>query len=129
MSTPTDNPEVTPDVTPTDNPEVTQEPTDEPTEHPRLSAKTPDADRDLSARIVQGDAPNTWLGIVTNINEDCVYDVGMASYEKYDDQLSNQVLFDSDTSLEHWLRRDRLTVEAPVCADTIGCLLRCQSPR
>jgi uncharacterized repeat protein (TIGR01451 family) len=114
--TPTDNPEVTPDVTPTDNPEVTQEPTDEPTETPAPVCENPDADRDLSARIVQGDAPNTWLGIVTNINEDCVYDVGMASYEKYDDQLSNQVLFDSDTSLSIGYGETVLTVEAPVCA-------------
>ena len=71
--------------------------------------------------------PNLYHGIVTNSSRFCAYEVGMASYKKFDTNLNNQELFDSDpddlwgdgSTIIQPGQTLELTVEAPICAAQI----------
>lgn len=89
----------------------------------------PNPRRDLSARIERDSSnPNLWHGIVTNRSAGCSYEVGMASYRKFQPNvLSDQELYDSDPDIQSlglWVPGTLvhpgetvvLTVEAPACA-------------
>lgn len=55
-------------------------------------------------------------GRVTNTSEYCHYDVGLASYEKFDEIIDNQIIFDYDTGVVHAESEVELMVDVPDCA-------------
>jgi len=120
--TPTDTPSDTP--TPTDTPSDTPTPTDTPSDTPTPTDTpaciNPNATRDLSARIVQ-DQQNKriWYGIVTNKSTTCTYDVGMAAYNKINEVLNDQTLYDSHERLQIGAGETTLSIEAPDCASQL----------
>jgi len=66
---------------------------------------------DLSGSIFDGSK-----GKVTNSSHYCKYKVGLASYEKFDEIIDNQKLFDSATGIVEPKSSVELHVETPSCA-------------
>lgn len=57
----------------------------------------------------------TGQGRVVNSSEYCDYKVGLASYEKFDEVIDNQILFDSDTGIVEAKSTLELAVSVPSC--------------
>ncbi len=76
------------------------------------------------ATLLSGDiSTDGTTGIVTNTSPyNCAFDVGMASYEKFDEIIDNQQLFASDTATGIMLAPNEsttLSVAVPACATQI----------
>lgn len=114
--TATNTPTRTPTKTGTDEAtdEATETATDEATDTPYDCQYSPKDD--LEARIIPGSQPNQWIAIYINHSEDCAYQVGAASYYKFDNVLFNQVLYDFVEGVVEPGERLTLTFESPSCA-------------
>jgi uncharacterized repeat protein (TIGR01451 family) len=55
-------------------------------------------------------------GRVTNSSEYCDYPVGLASYEKFDEVIDNQIIFDYDTGVVPAESEVELMVDVPQCS-------------
>jgi hypothetical protein len=110
--TPTETPTstATSTNTPTTTPTITPTPTDAPV------CDDPNPKRDLSAHLAPSTTAGVWFGIITNRSAVCRYDVGIASYLKFDEVLNNQVLFDSATALQIGQGQTVLQMQIPDCA-------------
>jgi hypothetical protein len=76
---------------------------------------SPDCDLEIEQNLVgRLRAPNT--GEVTNSSASCAYAVGFASYRMFDDNLSHQQLFSSQTALIGPGQTLTFTIELPACA-------------
>lgn len=80
-------------------------------EPPPLICTIPDPETDLAGEIVANN-----LGQVQNTSDTCSYDIGMASYYKFDEVLANQVLFDSTTTIIQPGETLELSINLPNCA-------------
>ncbi len=79
---------------PQDDPPANDPPQDDPPQEETTCDPNEDASTVLSGVIIDLGG-NQYMGRVDNTGT-CDYEVGLASYERPDDQLANQVLFDSD---------------------------------
>jgi hypothetical protein len=69
----------------------------------------------LKATITAGSNPFEWVATITN-SSNCKYDVGFASYKKYDNVLKNQELFSQVEAMQIGNGKTTLTLTAPQCA-------------
>ena len=58
----------------------------------------------------------TGEGKVTNTSDVCAYEIGLASYKKFDEVIDNQELFDSATGTVGANSMETLTIDVPQCA-------------
>ncbi|MEM8529629.1 MAG: choice-of-anchor A family protein [Chloroflexota bacterium] len=130
---PTSTP-VPPTNTPTNTPIP---PTNTPTEVPTATNTPspiciPDAARDLTGSIRVDYEQGIAIGTVINSSQECEYEVGMASYQKFDEILSNQVLYDSmpesppifNDGIIAGPGETLLQVELPLCATQIDLFFK-----
>jgi len=78
----------------------------------------PDWQKDLKHELsyIIGVNGTTATATITNKSELCEYPVGFASYEKFDEIIDNQSLFDSSTTVIKPGETITLTVNVPLCA-------------
>jgi len=70
-----------------------------------------DPDADLSGSIVDGNKIE-----ITNSSDSCSYDVGIASYKKFDETVDTQELFDYETGIVEEESVIELAIDVPSCA-------------
>ncbi len=76
----------------------------------------PDPENDLSGYLTYDPDTNTYVGTVTNTSDTCTYLIGLASYQKFDDNIDNQWIYDYDWA---WIGPGEtldLVVDLPECA-------------
>jgi hypothetical protein len=100
----------------TDTPTPTETPANTPTTTPNaVPTNAPECDLEIEQNL-QGRIPAPNTGEVTNSSAGCTYAIGLASYRMFDDNLSHQQLFSSQTALIGPGQTLTLTVELPDCA-------------
>lgn len=110
----------TPAATPTATATATAMPTTTPPTTPTTTASaiptnSPECEREIEQNLkARLPAPN--IGEVTNTSASCTYAVGLASYQMFDNNLSHQQLFSSQTALLGPGETRTFTVELPGCA-------------
>jgi hypothetical protein len=106
IETPTETPSATLTATPTNTPTITPS---------ALPTNTAECDLAIKQNLqVHVSAPG--VAMVTNSSSSCTYPIGLASYSMFDNNLSHQQLFESQTVLIGPGQTQTLTVGLPGCA-------------
>jgi hypothetical protein len=102
----TDTPTATLTATPTNTPTITPS---------AMPTNTPECDLEIEQNL-KGRLRSSTVGDVSNSSASCTYAVGLASYRMFDDNLSHQQLFSSQTALIGPGETLTFTIDLPDCA-------------